>query len=81
MANDINAITLSCYKGKYGQINMVMLMLLWVTDSSAYFKVWPNTVKYGQIRANMAKKKVLRLYNLRTGICILIFMQLRVTNS
>ena len=21
MANDINAITLSCYKGKYGQIN------------------------------------------------------------
>ena len=78
MANDINAITLSrlsCYKGKYGQINMVILMWLWVTDSSAYFKVWPNTVKYGQIRANMAKKKFLGLYNLRT------FIYSSVTNS
>ena len=32
MANDINAITLSCYKGKYGQINMVILMWLCVSD-------------------------------------------------
>ena len=52
-----------CDKGKYGQINMVILMWLCVSDgSSALFKVWANTVKYGQIRANMAKK-VLGLYN------------------
>ena len=54
LVNDINAITLSCsvIKGKYGQINMVILMWLCVSDGligmGKYCKIWPNKSKYGK---------------------------------